>query len=158
MLVGLLYLLGRVMDMPGESRSQAVRQLSELLRGGRLGAASERVSSGCEPLDRLLPERGLARGSLAEWLGESGAGATMLALLAARQACRDGGVLVVVDRAQTFYPPSAAAWGVGLAEMLIARPQNDSDEHWVLDQSLRCDQVAAVLAWPMQLDSYTFRR
>jgi hypothetical protein len=118
-----------------------------------------RISSGCKPLDRLLPGGGFARGSLVEWLAAGpGSGAAVLALTAAREACCDGGVLVVVDRDGTFYPPAAAAWGVDLQSAIVVRPTNEKDEHWALDQALRCPDVAAVFAWPKSLDGLTFRR
>jgi hypothetical protein len=81
-----------------------------------------------------------------------------LALLAAREACRDGGVLVVIDRAQTFYPPAAAAWGIDLERLIVVRPQNARDELWAAVQALRSPVVAAVWACIDRLDSRAFRR
>lgn len=141
---------------------ETVQRMNRLLQqldhsGKRSGR--ERIGSGCPPLDRLLPQRGFARGSLVEWLSDGpGSGASTLALVAAREACREGGVLVVVDRQGTFYPPAAAAWRIDLQSMIVVRPQNDKDEQWTLDQALRCDHVAAVMAWPQRLDGLTFRR
>ena len=44
-----------------------------------------------------------------EWLSEgTGSGAATLALIAAREACRAGGVLAVLDAERSFYPPAAA--------------------------------------------------
>jgi hypothetical protein len=118
-----------------------------------------RISSGCKPLDRFLPGGGFARGSLVEWLAAGpGSGTAVLALTAAWAACSEGGLLVIVDRDGTFYPPAAAAWGVDLQNAIVVRPTNQKDEHWALDQALRCPDVAAVLAWPESLDSLTFRR
>jgi protein ImuA len=149
--------------IPAQSRGrliQALRDQIARLEGARRpvddGAA---VSSGCEPLDRLLPGRGFRRGTLVEWLaiGE-GSGAETLALHAAREACRDGGALVVLDRAQQFYPPAAARLGIELERMILVRARNQADHAWALDQALRCPAVAAVLAWPEKLDEHTFRR
>ena len=117
-----------------------------------------RVSSGSPVLDQLLPGQGFARGSLIEWLSESASGASLFALTAARAACENGGLLVVIDRDRTFYPPAAAAWRINLSQMLVVRPENDKDEYWALDQALRCSDIAAVLAWPRRLDHLTFRR
>lgn len=156
-----------------------IRELDSLLRRlerpGRT-QARPRISSGCEPLDALLPEQGVSRGSLVEWLGDGpGCGAGMLALRAAREACREGGALVVIDPQGHFYPPAAAAWGVDLQNTIVVRtaprqqsqgarqnqePQNTgrNQGQWALDQALRCPHVAAVVAWPQQLDSRAFRR
>jgi hypothetical protein len=153
------------------------------------GHARQRISTGCGPLDAALPGQGLLRGSLVEWLGDGpGCGAGILALRAAREACREGGVLVVIDPQHNFYPPAAAAGGLDLQRTIVIRqtqflqsergPQSkravqsvrgkqaqrnqqghwNKQSHWALDQALRCPHVAAVIAWPQQLDSRVFRR
>src|SRR5688572_30314171 len=55
------------------------------------------------------------RGALVEYLADDGSGATAVALMTAREACRDGGALVVVSRSRRFYPPAAAMFGLHLA-------------------------------------------
>jgi hypothetical protein len=81
-----------------------------------------------------------------------------LGLLGAREACREGGVLVVIDRRQTFYPPGAAAWGIDLDRLIVVHPQNASDELWAAVQALRSPAVAAMWAAIDRLDSRAFRR
>lgn len=144
-------------------------------------------SSGIAAVDQLLPGGGLRHGMLVEWVGAEGelteeqpssktgikkkgfkgsrsiaplrcSSAATLALLAARQACREGGLLVVIDRPRTFYPPAAATWGVDLGRLIIVRPQNARDELWAVVQALRSPVVAAVWASVDRLDSRAFRR
>jgi cell division inhibitor SulA/protein ImuA len=116
-------------------------------------------SSGCAALDRALPGGGFARGSLIEWIGAGpGGGASTLAVVAAREAQQAVGAIVVIDRDLGFYPPAAAAWRLDLAGMLVVHPRNEADERWALDQALRCEHAAAVLAWPRRLEGRTFRR
>jgi hypothetical protein len=76
--------------------------------------------------------------------------------VAAREACREGRALVVVDRERQFYPPAAANFAVAGNTILI-HPQTQKDELWALNQSLSCPGVGAVLAWPSQLDDRAFR-
>ncbi len=117
------------------------------------------VSSGLFELDARLPQRGFARGSLIEWLVPGvGCGAGTLALAAAREACRAGPPLVVVDRSGRFYPPAAVALGIDLARVLIVRPRRPDDEAWACDQALRTRGIGAVLAWPERADSRWLRR
>ena len=117
------------------------------------------ISSGCEGLDRVLPHGGFRRGTLVEWLGvEPGSGIETLAFYAAREACRTGGALVVLDRRREFYPPAAVHLGIEPDAMIVVHTQSETDQLWALDQSLRCLGVAAVLAWPEQLDGRSFRR
>jgi hypothetical protein len=66
--------------------------------------------------------------------------------------------VVVIDRHGTFYPPAAAAWRLDLTGVIVVHPDNDKDEQWALDQALRCEHTAAVLAWPRRLEGRTFRR
>jgi hypothetical protein len=63
----------------------------------------------------------------------------------------------VVDRSGWFHPPAMLPWleepcaGVGATgrgRLVVARPSRDDDEIWVIEQSLRCAGVAAVVAWP----------
>ena len=96
------------------------------------------VSSGAKALDQLLPGGGFHRGTLVEWLAAGeGCGAASLALLAAREACRDAGALVVLDRTGEFYPPAAAGLGIEPQGLMVVRAANEADHAWALDQALR---------------------
>lgn len=117
-----------------------------------------RVTSGSRSLDSLVGEGGLRRGSLVEWLGEPGSGATALASVAAREACRSGGYVVVIDPARRFYPPAAAGLGIRLDQLIVVRPESEKDYHWAVCQALGCRGVSAVLCWPQKLDSQSLRR
>lgn len=171
-----------------DSRGPLIEALRQHLGKWGVAKAEEApaFSCGAEAVDRLLPSGGLRHGMLVEWVGvaaggspaeESNAkqratksvrarggppaathGAITLGLLAAREACREGGVLVVIDRARTFYPPAAAAWGVDLGRLIVVWPQNARDELWAAVQALRSPVVAAVWASIDRLDGRAFRR
>ena len=143
-----------------------ILQLRELLnRKESEKKPYQSISSGCSPLDRLLPQRGFQRGSLIEWIaGGAGSGASLLAMLTARSACRgafplqSSGTLVLVDRMQSLYPPAANACQLDLQNTIVVHPTSEKDECWTLEQALRCPDVAAVVAWPQRLTSHAFRR
>jgi hypothetical protein len=117
------------------------------------------VTSGCVALDQFLPEKGFRRGTLIEWLSAGdGTGACTLALLAAREMCQNGGVLVVVDRCRDFCPPAAIRFGIEAEQLVVIRAESAADNDWAMDQVLRSPAVAAVLAWPERIDGRTFRR
>lgn len=144
-----------------QDRTHTVRRLAEQLRRLEEKPASQAavVSSGVHALDGLLPDGGYRRGTLIEWIGSGeGSGATTLALQTARQACTEGGVLIVVDRDRLFYPPAARALGIDLQRLVVVRPSSVQEEVWALDQSLRCQGVAAVLGAIGHLDDRCFRR
>ena len=84
------------------------------------------ISSGSSALDAILPAKGFARGTLIEWIAHSnqssrpnhspqqrlhqnemdGSGVMMLAFAAAKEACRDGGMFVIMDQHRTFFSTS----------------------------------------------------
>lgn len=142
----------------GEERARtlrALRQRLEALEWWR-GADRQPLSTGCPPLDRLLPGGGLRPGTLCEWVAEApGSGAGALALRAAAQT---QGPLVVVDRSGEFYPPGAAWLGVDLSRLIVVRPGTRVAADWALDQALRDSAVGAVWADVDRLDDVTFRR
>lgn len=153
-------------ELPRPPRDQLLRELRAQL-GRSAMVAAEAVedeeapvfSSGAAAIDRLLPGGGLRHGMLVEWLAaRPGCGAGTLGLVAAREACRAGGMLVVLDRAGMFYPPAAAGWGVDPARLIVVRPRNARDEIWAAVQSLRSPVVAAMWTMIDRLDSRNFRR
>lgn len=134
------------------------RQIAQW-EGARRHGDPAPVSSGWKDLDQVLPRQGFARGTLVEWLSSGeGGGAGTLALATAREACRDGGALVVMDPRREFYPPAAVRAGVELGRLVVLQPQRAADGLWALDQALRCTGVSAALVWPERLDERWFRR
>lgn len=137
---------------------ELIRSLQERIQLLPSPAPRERVTSGCVGLDRMLPSGGFCRGTLVEWLGAAGGGATTLAMIAAREASRNGRVVVVVDRARRFYPPAATACGIALENLVVVRPTSQADFDWTMNQALRSPAAAAVVCWPESLESRSLRR
>jgi protein ImuA len=150
-------------SLPLPSGNNTRAQLLDSLRRrmGRLEIRrleEEGLSTGCPLLDKLFPREELWRGTLVEWLAEHpGSGAGMLALMVARQ-CSEEKSLVIMDRARQFYPPSLAAWGIDLENLLVLRPRTESEELWALEQVLRSPSVGAVWAPLARIDVREFRR
>ena len=150
----------------GDPRRRLVEELRRQVGTCEAAALQDEItfSTGTPALDQLLgavskpspPGRGqgegvllfpLRYGMLVEWLsGLAHSGAATLSLLCAREACRAGGALVVIDRLQTFYPPAAADWGIDLDRLFIVRPRGMRDALWATIQALRSPAVAAVWA------------
>jgi len=152
------------MSMPLHSQRivEAVAELTERVREierPRRPAREGLISSGDCRLDRLLPEAGFRRGTLVEWLAAGpGGGAGTLAMIAAREAARQGGAIVVIDRDALFYPPAAVRLGIDLAQLLVVRPSRDEDRAWAMDQVLRTRGVAAVWCEVDAQHDHTLRR
>ncbi len=124
--------------------------------------SEQEMSWGLEVLERLLPAGGFRRGVIVEWIAmNAGAAAGYLAWLVAAQALRrdtQGGVLVVIDRRDVFYPPAALAAGVPAERLVIVKPKRDQDAVWAIDQALRSPAVCAVWGELTRLDDRAARR
>jgi len=142
------------------SRSDTLRELKERLIQMALSRRKAGIfSTGIAALDWLLPRKGLAGGTLMEWLHEdAGAGAGTLALIVAGQVLQQGGAFVVMDGKREFYPPAAASLGIPLEHTVVIQPENTRDPVWALEQALRSSAVAVALGWFGRLDSCIFRR
>lgn len=128
-------------------------QVDRLQARGRLsgGDGEPRFSAGSPSIDQLLPHGGLRRGTVVQWVGESGGGAWSLAMIAAAGIAKSemsgGKPLVVFDLNQEFYPPAAVALGVPADRMMVIHKRahhTRSDMIWAIDQALRCEAISAV--------------
>ena len=93
---------------------------SGLHRGARSAAAPARCPTGLPGIDRLLGG-GFPRGRLSEIAGPACCGRTSLALALLARTTAAGEVVALVDGADAFDPPSAAAAGVDLSRVLWVR-------------------------------------
>lgn len=135
---------------------QRVRRV-DLVRAAE-DAAARIVSTGIPALDALLPEQGLRRGTLWEWLSPEGGGAGGIIFYLLREVLGSRGVLVIVDQEREFYPPAAAAIGLNLEQVVVIRPRAPAEGLWALEQSLRCAGVTAVWCALNRLRDLEFRR
>ncbi|GIW90266.1 MAG: hypothetical protein KatS3mg109_0698 [Pirellulaceae bacterium] len=123
------------------------------------GLPAERIGTGVESWDRLMPEGGFRRGTLVEFFGAGGSGVGTVALWVARCALQQvPGVLVVVERRQRFYPPAAAVWGIPLDRCIWVQVPDKRLQAWTIDQALRSPAVAAVWSWVERLEEQWGRR
>ena len=141
--------------------SAIARQLREQIRQieAPFSSARQRVPTGFAPLDRILPDGGLRRGSLIEWLSDcDGSCAASLALAIATRVLGERSVLVMIDGLGTFNPLAAAELGISMNRMIVIRPDTPSNAWWAWEQSLRCPDVRVTLGWLASLGERVFRR
>ena len=79
------------------------------------------LSTGYPALDAALGIGGLPRGRIVELTGDD-SGKLSIALGVLATATQAGGLAAIVDPARAFYPPSAAAAGVQLANLAVVQP------------------------------------
>ncbi len=139
---------------------QLAREIQQLETAGRAASRRALSSAGCAALDALLPGGGYAAGSVIEYLRATPAcGASTLAWAAASEAmAATNGFLVVVDTGHHVYPPALASHGIDLAKVIFVRPQSQADALWAIDQSLRTQGIAAVVAELQCIDDRSARR
>ena len=145
------------------ARAELIRDLREKLRrweGRERGSAGAPVlSTGLPDLDRLLPQHGLAPGTLWEWLSAgAGAGSATLTLRVAARMQEQGETLVVIDERREFYPPAAAQRGIDLERTVVVQPASARDALWAWEQALRSPAACTVWGWLERLDDRSFRR
>jgi RecA/RadA recombinase len=86
------------------------------------GEPRERLATGLDPLDRLLPG-GLPRGKLVELSGRRSSGRFSIGLAALASVTSTGEPAALVDLGEHLDPQGAAASGVDLELLLWARPR-----------------------------------
>lgn len=94
---------------------------AQVRQGAAPEAPASRCPTGLPAVDRLL-DGGFPRGGVSEIAGPPCSGRTSLVLELLARATERGEVAAVVDVADAFDPPSAAAAGVDLARLLWVRP------------------------------------
>jgi protein ImuA len=141
------------------NRTQTLEKLRNRVRELETDSHSlgDVVSTGCDEFDRLFSKGGLERGSLVEWIGSAGSGATTVALKTAQAVC-DNRVLVVLDSCGQFYPTAADSLGIALDRTIVVQPNHTRDYQWTLLQILRSGGIAAVVCWPDKANEKMLRR
>ncbi|WP_158265188.1 ImuA family protein [Blastopirellula marina] len=150
-----------MMEMPHENRLETIAQLQRQIGACERGAWSraEVVSTGCAAVDQLLPDGGVRRGGLIEWIGQAhGGGAGALSLIAARQVCPAEKTVVAIDAQRRLAPATLANLGFDLSKVWIVRPQTKQEAWWTGEEALRCAAVGLVWADIEHLPTTQFRR
>ena len=160
-------------NQPNHQLIEGLRQKIQSVTSAQRVGDTEVFSSGCRAVDQLLPSGGYSRGAIAQWFQPpshkrnflaGGYGAKALSLIAARNACKDGQALVVIDPDHSFNPPAVAALGISLGSLIVLRPPQPCLSHkcndllWAIDQSLRCPAVGAVWGHVGATDDRWLRR
>lgn len=152
-----------ISDLSGLDRTATVLELRSNLQimqqGSRLAPREKNtVSTTIPALDAMLPDQGLRRRTLSEWIAaEPGCGTAFLAMRVAGQAQQDG-PLIIIDRQRRIYAPAVAATGARLTRTVFLHPASRADELWAIEQSLRSPGVGAVVCQVEHLKNQEFRR
>lgn len=132
----------------------------------RFGRASEwsrteaqSQPTGIEPLDDLLPNRGVEPGTLIEWLSDgTGTGAGTLAFSVLRHLLSPQQTCVAIDPERSFSPIAWLSQVEDDRRMIVIHPEQGRDTLWGWEQALRCRGVAVVIGWLDRLSPQAYRR
>lgn len=143
--------------MTEEYRRQVIwRKLARL----ETRRAAPPISTGLRALDAVLGGGGLPRGGIAEWFGPPSCGKTTLAIETVAYLQKNGSVAAWIDADRTFDPGYAAALGVSLERLPVARPETAEEALEMARQLLHSGALdllvvdsAAALAASLELDA-----
>jgi protein ImuA len=115
--------------------------------------------TGLDPIDRILPDGGLARGALHEVVGDAGdrAAATGFILRLLVGLAVQGPVLWCLADPD-LYGPGLRRLGLAPDRLILARTRKDADLLWAMEEGLKTPGLAAVLGEPYRLDLTATRR
>jgi protein ImuA len=108
-------------------------------------------------VDAALPSGGLPLACLHQIQGEAPATA-FAALIAGRLAERFDRPVLWAPSGDDLYPPGLTAWGLSTARLIVARGRDDGERLWVMEEGLRCADLACVVAEVTALDLTSGRR
>ena len=116
------------------------------------------ISSGDDGLDRELPGQGWPVGQLTEILqAQPGLHEWRLLLPALRRAVLNG-PLVLIGSPHFPNLPALAAMGIPADKVLRIDARTPAERLWAAEQTLRCRELGALLAWLPQARSEQLRR
>src|SRR5213593_2789610 len=105
----------------------------------------ETISSGSLGLDIALGIGGLPRGRVVEIFGPESSGKTTLALHAAAEAQKKGGICAFIDAEHALDPVYARKLGVDVDELLISQPDTGEQALEIADTLVRSGAVAVLV-------------
>ena len=122
------------------------------------------VATGHALLDAELPGGGWPVGALCEVLQTRSAQSEwrllLPALCAAQQGARPGAAqwVALIGPPHVPFGPALAAQGLDVRRLLWVKAHAPAERLWAAEQALRCEGVAAVLAWLPQVQAAHLRR
>jgi protein ImuA len=132
------------------------------------------LATGHAPLDAELPGGGWPVGALCEIMQSHSAQSEwrllLPALVAAQQGAHlqevtggrrlpsDTATVVLIGPPHVPFCPALAAQGLAVQQLVWVKAQTPAERLWAAEQALRCEAVAAVLAWLPQAQSASLRR
>jgi protein ImuA len=131
------------------------------LQGLKLPTANIRANVGLGPIETAFPNSSFPIGAVHEFLsaGAENAAATggfIAGLLAALM--RSGGVSVWISSSRTLFPPALKIFDIEPDRIIFIDLQKEKDILWVMEESLKCGGLAAVVGEIQEISFTASRR
>ena len=135
-------------------------QRRDIWRGGRFSSQpADRLPTGFDALDALLPQGGWPQGALTEILPlREGIGELRLLMPALARLSQQHRWIAWITPPFLPYAPALIGSDVDLSRVLLVHAQAHADALWATEQALRYGRCGAVLAWPGQTNKRVLRR
>jgi len=118
---------------------------SVMLLGQATHQKVEVVSSGSILIDQALGAGGFPRGRVIEIFGPEASGKTTLALQAAAQAQRTGGICAFIDAEHALDPAHATKLGINIDELIISQPDYGEQALDIVEMLVRSNAVDLII-------------
>ena len=118
----------------------------------------DRIVTGLEALDDLLPPCGLMRGAVHEVLTSPAYGIARTFALVLAKAFTSAASLVWSDPRGELYPPALLGMGIEMDRFMLLRPPSPEQEMWAITECMRCKGVGATVAAMQRLTRLEARR
>lgn len=118
---------------------------SVMLLGQNLHQKVEVVSSGSILIDQALGVGGFPTGRIIEIFGPEASGKTTLALHAAAQAQKNGGICAFIDAEHALDPSHAVKLGINIDELIISQPDYGEQALDIVEMLVRSNAVDLII-------------
>ncbi len=105
----------------------------------------EGIPTGSLSLDIALGGQGLPRGRIIEVFGPESSGKTTLALHAAAQAQKKGGIAAIIDAEHAFDPTWGKKLGVELDTLLVSQPASGEEAMQIAEMLIKSNAVDVII-------------
>lgn len=113
--------------------------------GSKQKADVPSISSGCLALDLIIGMGGYPRGRIIEIFGPESSGKTTLALHAASEAQKKGGVAAFIDAEHALDPAYAKRLGVDVNELLVSQPDYGEQAFEIIELLVKSNAVDLIV-------------
>ncbi|MDF2475535.1 MAG: hypothetical protein K0S24_1018 [Sphingobacterium sp.] len=132
-----------------------------LLWQGAGQKSADMLPMGLGPLEEAFPNGIFPKGAIHEFISFDRVGGAvscgfMAGLLG--KLMRNGGICIWISCFHSLFPAAVKSFGVEPENIIFVRMVREKDVLWAMEEALKCDGVAAVLAETHQLDFVQSRR